>query len=101
MGFLDQMKQLMEIKQKMEETKKRLEAMELIAENDYVKVTANGNRKIKDVTILKTDDKVLLEGKLQSAVNEALEKADAVMQSEMLGATKGMLPDMPGLPGMG
>jgi DNA-binding protein YbaB len=97
MAFLDQMKQLMEIKQKMEETKKRLEAMEIIAENEYVKVTANGNRKIKDIAILKTEDTALLEGKLQSAVNEALEKADAIMQSEMLGATKGMLPDVPGM----
>jgi nucleoid-associated protein EbfC len=97
MGFLDQMKQLMEIKQKMEETKKRLDTIEVWAENDYVKVTANGNRKIKDITILKNDDKVELEGRLQSAINEALEKADNIMQSEMLGATKGMMPDMPGL----
>lgn len=91
------MKQLMEIKQRMEETKKRLDTIEVSAENDYVKVTASGNRKIKDITILKTDDKVVLEGKLQSAVNEVLEKADNVMQSEMMGATKGMMPDMPGL----
>lgn len=93
MGFLDNMKQLMEIKQRMEETKQKLDAMEIVAENDYVKVTANGNRKIKDISILKTDDTVVLEGKLQHAINEVLEKADAVMQSEMLGATKGMLPD--------
>lgn len=97
MGYLDQMKQLMEIKQKMEETKMRLEAIEVIAENEYVKVTANGNRKIKDIRILKTDDMVTLEGKLQSTVNDALEKADTIMQREMLGATKGMMPDMPGL----
>jgi len=97
MGFLDQMKQLMEIKQKMEETKKRLDAIDVVAENEYVKVTASGNRKIKDISILKTDDKAILEGQLQSAINEALEKADTLMQSEMLGATKGMLPDMPGL----
>ena len=43
------------------------------------------------------DDQLTLEGKLQSAINEALEKADGVMQSEMLGATKGMMPDVPGL----
>ena len=97
MGFLDQMKQLMEIKQKMEETKKRLDTIEVTAQNEYVKVTANGNRKIKDISILKADDTVVLEGKLQSAINEALEKSDAIMQSEMMGATKGMMPDMPGL----
>jgi DNA-binding protein YbaB len=97
MGFMDQMKQLMEIKQKMEETKKRLDTIEVAAENEYVKVTATGNRKIKDITILKTDDTVMLEGKLQSAINEVLEKADNVMQSEMLGATQGMMPNIPGL----
>jgi len=97
MGFLDEMKKVMEIKQKMDEIKKRLETIEVSAENEYVKITATGNRKIKDITILKNDDKVTLEGKLQSAVNEALEKADNVMQSEMMGATKGMMPDMPGL----
>ncbi len=97
MGFLDEMKKVMEIKQKMDEIKKRLETIEVSVENDYVKVTATGNRKIKDIVILKTDDTVTLEGKLQSAINEALEKADNVMQSEMMGATKGMMPDMPGL----
>ena len=97
MGFLDEMKKVMEIKQKMDEIKKRLETIEVSAENDYVKVTATGNRKIKDIAILKADDTVTLEGKLQSAINEALEKADNVMQSEMMGATKGMMPDMPGL----
>lgn len=97
MGFLDNMKQLMEVKQKMEDAKKRLDTIEVVSENDFVKVTATGNRKIKDIMILRTDDKTSLEGKLQSAINEALEKSDSVMQSEMLGATKGMMPDVPGL----
>jgi DNA-binding protein YbaB len=97
MGFLDQMKQLMEIKQKMEEVKNRLDSIDVVVENDYVKVTASGNRKIKDITILKTDDKLLLETELKKAINEVLEKSESLMQSEMLGATKGMMPDMPGL----
>jgi nucleoid-associated protein EbfC len=97
MGFLDNMKQLMEVKQKMEEVKARLDTIEIVSENDYVKVTANGNRKIKDIAILNNEDKVILEGKLQSAINDVLEKSDNVMQSEMGAITKGMLPDMPGL----
>lgn len=92
MGFLDNMKQLMELKQKMEETKKRLDTIEVVSENDYVKVTASGNRKIKDITILRMDDQALLEGKLQSAINEVLEKSENVMQSEMMDVTKGMIP---------
>lgn len=81
----------------MDETKNRLEQTEIVAENDYVMVTANGNRKIKDITILKTDDKVSLDGKLKAAINEALEKSDSLMQQEMMGATKGMLPNIPGM----
>jgi nucleoid-associated protein EbfC len=97
MGFLDNMKQLMEVKQKMEEVKARLNAIEVVAQNDYVRVTATGNRKIKDIVILKTEDTSLLQQQLQSAINEVLEKSDNVMQSEMGAITKGMMPDMPGL----
>ncbi|MFN8287271.1 MAG: YbaB/EbfC family nucleoid-associated protein [Chitinophagales bacterium] len=98
MGFLDQMKQLMEVKAKMEEVKKRLDTVEVTAENEYVIVTATGNRKIKNIEIKQADDKVVLEGKLQSAINEVLEKSDNVMQTEMMSVTKGMMPN--GLPGM-
>lgn len=99
MAFLDQMKQLMELKQKMEEAKQRLEAIEVVSENEYVRVTANGNRKVKNVEILRQDNKTVLEGKLLSAINEVMEKAENVLQSEMMGATKGMMPD--NLPGLG
>jgi nucleoid-associated protein EbfC len=97
MGFLDNMKQLMEVKQKMEEVKARLDTIEVFAENDYVKVTATGNRKIKDIVIVKTDDVIALQQHLQAATNEVLEKSDNVMQSEMGAITKGIMPDMPGL----
>jgi DNA-binding YbaB/EbfC family protein len=94
MGFFDQMKQLKELQEKMEEAKKRLEAIEVDAANEYVKVTVTGNRKVKNIEIYKLDDKLTLEGKIQSAVNEAMAKAENVMQSEMMGA-------MPKIPGLG
>ena len=94
MGFFDQMNQLNELKQKMEETKKRLDTIEVVSENDFVRVTVSGNRKIKRIEILQQDDKLALESKLQDAINGALEKADNVMQSEMMGA-------MPKIPGIG
>ena len=99
MGFLDQMKQLMEVKQKMEEAKKRLDAIEVTSENNHVLVTVSGNRKVKSVQLKNTADKTELEARLTEALNDALAKADNVMQSEMMSATKGMLPD--GMPGMG
>jgi DNA-binding YbaB/EbfC family protein len=94
MGFFDQMKQLKELQEKMEEAKKRLEAIEVDAANEYVKVTVTGNRKVKNIEIYKLDDKLTLEGKILSAVNEAMAKAENVMQSEMMGA-------MPKIPGLG
>ena len=95
MGFFDQMNQLKELQQKMEETKKRLDTIDVVSENDYVKVSVSGTRKIKSIEILKQDDKLVLEGKLQDAVNDAMEQADKVMQSEMMGA----MPKIPGITG--
>lgn len=93
MGFFDQMKQLKELQEKMEETKKRLDTIEVVAENEYARVAVSGNKKVKRVEILKQDDKTSLEQKIIIATNEALEKADGVMQSEMMGA----MPKIPGL----
>lgn len=94
MGFFDQMKQLNELKEKMEESKKRLDAIEVESANEYAKVTVSGNRKVKAVQLLKTEDVSLLEQQLTEALNEALAKADNVMQSEMMS-------NMPKIPGLG
>jgi len=83
----------------MEEAKTRLNAIEVDAENDYVKITANGNRKIVKVTIKRSDDSLALESKLAEATNQVLEKSDNIMQAEMMSATKGMMPN--GFPGLG
>jgi DNA-binding YbaB/EbfC family protein len=97
MSFLDQMKQMMEMKQKMEEVKKRLDTIEVSAENEYVKVTVNGNRRVKDIEVKKTDDKLLLERYIAEAVNEACQNAETMLQSEFSEVTKGMLPNLPGM----
>lgn len=93
MGFFDQMKQLKELQQKMEETKKRLDTIEVSSENEYVKISVSGNRKITNIELLKQDDKQILQEQLKAAVNDALEQAEKVIQSEMMGA----MPKIPGL----
>lgn len=95
MGFFDQMKQLTDMKQKMDEVKKKLDVLEITTENDWVKVTVNGNRRIKNISILKVDDNIVLEGKIQAATNEALDKAETLLQTEFASVTKGMFPNMP------
>ena len=91
MGFFDQMKQLNEMKSKMEDIKRKMDELEIVEENQYLKVVVSGKRKIKALEI--KDTSVSSENMVQT-INRALEKTDAVMQKEMMGA-------MPNIPGLG
>ena len=93
MGFLDQLKQLQELKSKMDDVKSRLDTITVSEENQYIKATVNGNRKITAIEIKQQMDPKELERQLLSVLNEALVKSDSVMQSEM----KGIMPNIPGL----
>jgi DNA-binding protein YbaB len=93
MGFLDQLKQLQELKSKMDDVKNRLDTITVSEENSYVKATVNGNRKITAIEIKQQIDPKELEKHLVSVLNDALIKSDSVMQSEM----KGVMPNIPGL----
>jgi DNA-binding protein YbaB len=93
MGFLDQLKQLQELKSKMDDVKSRLDTITVSEENQYIKATVNGNRKITAIEIKQQLDPKELERQLLSVINEALVKSDSVMQSEM----KGIMPNIPGL----
>ena len=91
MGFFDQMKQLNEMKSKMEDIKRKMDELEIVEENQYLKVVVSGNRKIKTLEI--KDASGSSENMVQT-INRALEKTDAVGQKEMMGA-------MPNIPGLG
>jgi len=93
MGFLDQLKQLQDLKSKMDEVKNRLDTITVSEENQYVKVTVNGNRKITAIEIKQQADQRELEQQLVALLNETLSKSESVMQSEM----KGIMPNIPGL----
>ena len=95
MGFLDQLKQLQELKSKMDDVKGRLDTITVSEENQYVKITVNGNRRVTAIEIKQQPDTRELERQILSVLNEALIKSDSVMQSEM----KGVMPNIPGLGG--
>lgn len=94
------MGKLQEMKQKVEETKKRLDTItvegEAGSDNKNIKVRVTGNRQIKSVVISDEllNDKEELEDLLVIALNRALEKAEKVNEAELAGAAKGMLPGM-------
>lgn len=97
--FGNMMEQLQQMKQKMEESKQKLDRIYVDghAGNGKVKISMNGNRVVKGVSIdpsLQQSDREELEDLLILAFNHALEQAEKVNEAEMQNTAKGMLPGM-------
>jgi DNA-binding YbaB/EbfC family protein len=98
----DMMGKLGDMQQRMEEAKKKLDAILVNAEagGGAVKVTITANKEIKNITIseeLHKGDREELEELLTVAMNRALAEAEKVHESEMRNTASGMLPGMEGL----
>jgi len=96
--MLDKMKELWEMKRKMDEIKKELDTITLESEDNYVKIGISGSQDIKSVSIkgdLASLDKTRLEASLVETVNRAVkqsQKAAAEKMSKLSGLN---------LPGLG
>lgn len=89
--------QLQLMKKKMDEVKEKLEEMTVTATSagGAIKVTTNGNKRIKNIYISKDiqhADSEELEEQLVVAINRSLEQAEALNEQEMKGVAMGMLP---------
>lgn len=92
MGFMDNIKQLGDLKKMAEQAKevqKRLDAIKITVEHKGVTVVLTGNMRIISISGDNDLDKVT------EAVNEGLKQAQKVAADEMKGMMGGM-----GLPGM-
>lgn len=100
--MFDLIGKLGEVKKKMEEMKTRLQSIILDAEagEGRVKITVTANRQVKSVQIdeslLSPANREELQDLLEVAMNRALEKAEAVNESEMKAAGRDFLPGFPG-----
>jgi nucleoid-associated protein EbfC len=89
---------LNEAKQKADEIKKKMDtiSVEGQAGNGKVKVVSTGNKKITDIQIadelMSADRKEELQDLLLIALEDALQKADNVSQSEMQALMSAMMP---------
>ena len=66
-----------------------------------VKATVNGKKQLIavdiDPTLLKAEDKTILQDLLVAAVNKAVEEAEVLAKEELRKSTEGLLPNIPGM----
>ncbi len=66
-----------------------------------VKATVNGKKQVLvleiDETLMKPEDRSILQDLVVAAVNKALEQAEELARDELRKSTEGLLPDLPGL----
>lgn len=93
--MLDKMKQLWEMKTKMDAIKKELDVLVLASEDNLVKVEITGSQEIKAVTIkveLASADKAKLEASLTETMNRAVRESQK--------AAAGKMSALGGIPGL-
>ncbi len=93
--MLDKMKQLWEMKTKMDEIKKELDTLLLASEDSLVKVSITGSQEIKGVEI-KCDLASVNKAKLEAALSETINRA--VRESQKAAAQK--MSALGGIPGL-
>ncbi|MDD2806118.1 MAG: YbaB/EbfC family nucleoid-associated protein [Elusimicrobiales bacterium] len=94
--MIDKMKQLWEMKKKMDDLKKELDSLELASEDKLVKVTITGSQEVKCVEI-KGDLAGADKGKLEAALADTVNRA--VRESQKAAAQK--MSALGGIPGLG
>ncbi|HBU12614.1 MAG TPA: YbaB/EbfC family nucleoid-associated protein [Clostridiales bacterium] len=96
MNMQNMMKQAQQMQQKMQQMQQELEEREVeaTAGGGVVKVVATGGKVVKSIEIkeeaVDPDDVEMLQDLIIAAVNEALTKADEMVQGEMSKITGGM-----------
>ncbi len=101
LGFGDMMKQMTKLQAKMDEMKRKLEALEVEGESGggMVKVVMNGRNDVLSITIepgiVSADNVVMLQDLIKSALEQARAKAQEA-QAEALSEITGGIP-IPGL----
>lgn len=98
MGMMGKLK---ETQKKVEETKERLNKIMIdeSSTNNEVQVTITANRRIKSIRIddQLLQDKEMLEDYLILTLNNAIERATAVNETEIAAVAKEGMPNIPGM----
>jgi DNA-binding YbaB/EbfC family protein len=101
--MMKMMGKMKEVQARMKEAQDNLEKLTTHGESGggMVKVTVNGKRKLLaidiDPTLLKAEDKIIVQDLIVAAVNKAAEEAEAMAKEELRKSTEGLLPNIPGM----
>ena len=104
--MLDMMKmmgKMKEVQARMKESQDKLGTMYATGESGagLVKATVSGKKQLisleVDPSLLKPDDRTILQDLIVAAVNKASEEAEVLAKEEMRKSTEGLLPNIPGL----
>lgn len=104
--MLDMMKmmgKMKEVQARMKEAQDNLVHIKATGESGggMVKATVNGKKQLMaldiDATILKADDKVLIQDLSIAAINKAMEDVEVLAKEELRKSTEGLIPNIPGM----
>lgn len=92
-----------ELQARLKEAQDSLVHLQATAESGagMVKATVNGKRQVMaveiDPTILKSEDKILVQDLVVAAINKASEEAEQLAKEALRKSTEGILPNIPGM----
>jgi nucleoid-associated protein EbfC len=104
--MLDMMKmmgKMKEVQARMKEAQDNLVNVKAQGESGggMIKATVNGKKQLValdiDPSLLKSDDKVIVQDLVIAAVNKAAEEAEILAKEELRKSTEGLLPNIPGM----
>ena len=101
--MMKMMGKMKEVQARMKESQDKLGTLYAMGESGagLVKAKVNGKKQLitldVDSSLLKTEDKTILQDLIVAAVNKATEEAEVLAKEEMRKSTEGLLPNIPGL----
>lgn len=102
-NFGDMMGKIQQMQSRLKEVREQLDNITVEAESGggMVRVVANANRKVIKITIdpdiIDKNDPEVMQDLIIAAVNKAMQAADERGREELQQATKGIMPNIPGL----
>jgi nucleoid-associated protein EbfC len=101
--MMKMMGKMKEVQARMKESQEKLGTLYATGESGagLVKAKVNGKKQLItldiDSSIMKAEDKTILQDLIVAAVNKASEEAEVMAKEEMRKSTEGLLPNIPGL----